>query len=228
MARENHVTVVSLPPHCTHRLQPLDVSFMGPLKSYYSKAIEKFHRYTKGQPVKQANISTLFAEAYGKAAQPATAENGFRRTGLYPLDRGVFTDEDFAHSDLSTPAASDQIIKTKSRSRNDSIDLEEDFIGFGEAMIYHSKESGHVRASSVLSSRTSVANIKVFPNDIMPLPRHTIQSSLKRGRAAEKAAVLTSDNFIHELRLKKIKKEKENHNENNVIKSKKGARKKRV
>ncbi|KAG1696941.1 hypothetical protein GQR58_006140 [Nymphon striatum] len=37
MARENGLTIVTFPPHCSHRLQPLDVSFYGPLKSYYKK-----------------------------------------------------------------------------------------------------------------------------------------------------------------------------------------------
>lgn len=39
-ARENNVHVLSLPPHCSHKLQPLDVSFMSPFKTHLSKAIE--------------------------------------------------------------------------------------------------------------------------------------------------------------------------------------------
>ncbi|EDS26848.1 conserved hypothetical protein [Culex quinquefasciatus] len=39
-ARENNVHVLSLPPHCSHKLQPLDVSFMSPFKPHLSKAIE--------------------------------------------------------------------------------------------------------------------------------------------------------------------------------------------
>ena len=39
LARENGLTLVTFPPHCSHRLQPLDVSFYGPLKSYYKKAL---------------------------------------------------------------------------------------------------------------------------------------------------------------------------------------------
>lgn len=115
LARDNHVTVVSLPPHCTHRLQPLDVSFMGPLKSYYSKAIEQFLRVTHGQPVRQVNIAALFGDAYGKAALVATAENGFLRTGIYPMDITVFKDEDFNPSE-----ASDVPLKTSDKHPNTS------------------------------------------------------------------------------------------------------------
>jgi len=38
LARENGVTIVTFPPHCSHRLQPLDVSVYGPFKSYYNSA----------------------------------------------------------------------------------------------------------------------------------------------------------------------------------------------
>lgn len=37
LARVNHVTIISLPPHTTHKLQPLDKTFMGALKSHYSE-----------------------------------------------------------------------------------------------------------------------------------------------------------------------------------------------
>ena len=36
LARQNGVIMLSLPPHCTHRMQPLDVSFMKPLSSNFS------------------------------------------------------------------------------------------------------------------------------------------------------------------------------------------------
>ena len=44
LARNNHVVMVSLPPHSTHKLQPLDKTFMGPIKVYYSEEIRKWIR----------------------------------------------------------------------------------------------------------------------------------------------------------------------------------------
>ncbi|KAI5733985.1 hypothetical protein M8J77_001063 [Diaphorina citri] len=38
MARDNNVVLLLwFPPHCTHRMQPLDVSLMGPLSTYYEQ-----------------------------------------------------------------------------------------------------------------------------------------------------------------------------------------------
>lgn len=33
-AKENGIIILCLPPHCTNRLQPLDVSFFAPLKRW--------------------------------------------------------------------------------------------------------------------------------------------------------------------------------------------------
>ena len=40
-------------------------------------------------------VAELFEEPYGKAASVNTAVSGFRATGLWPLDFGVFTDADY-------------------------------------------------------------------------------------------------------------------------------------
>ncbi|XP_021706502.1 uncharacterized protein LOC110678188 [Aedes aegypti] len=50
-ARESFVTVVCLPPHCSHKLQPLDISFMGPLKTSFSQAVEDYLKSHPGRVV---------------------------------------------------------------------------------------------------------------------------------------------------------------------------------
>lgn len=39
-AREVGIVMLSLPPHCTHRMQPLDLTFFKPLSTYYNQAID--------------------------------------------------------------------------------------------------------------------------------------------------------------------------------------------
>lgn len=36
LARDNHESILYLPPHCSHRLQPLDVAFVKPLIAFYT------------------------------------------------------------------------------------------------------------------------------------------------------------------------------------------------
>lgn len=38
-ARQYNIVIVTLPPHCSHKLQPLYVTLFGPFKTAYSRAI---------------------------------------------------------------------------------------------------------------------------------------------------------------------------------------------
>lgn len=42
-AKEHGVVLLTLPPHCTHKMQPLDVGVFGPFMTYYNQAIANFH-----------------------------------------------------------------------------------------------------------------------------------------------------------------------------------------
>lgn len=94
-ARANHVTIVCLPPHCTHKMQPLDVSVMYPLSVYHNQSLEKWMNNNPGRPVTVFQIAKIFGEAYLKAAIPTNAINGFAKTGICPLNPEVFTEVDF-------------------------------------------------------------------------------------------------------------------------------------
>ncbi|KAJ8964063.1 hypothetical protein NQ314_005146 [Rhamnusium bicolor] len=98
-ARDNGIIMLQLPSHTTHRMQPLDVAFFRPLGLYYIQAQETFLRQHIGKPVTQYDVVTLLAEAYGRAATVGTAENAFKAAGIWPVNRHVFRDHDFAPSD---------------------------------------------------------------------------------------------------------------------------------
>ena len=40
-ADANRIILAVLPPHSTHRLQPLDIGMFSPLATYYSQAIDR-------------------------------------------------------------------------------------------------------------------------------------------------------------------------------------------
>ena len=84
-ARNSNVILLSLPSHCTHRLQPLDVSFFESLKNYYNKEVQCWLRRHPGRAVTEFQIAELFSVAYGQAASVGNGVSGFRKCGIIPF-----------------------------------------------------------------------------------------------------------------------------------------------
>lgn len=98
LAKSNGVVVLSFPPHCSHRLQPLDRSVYGPFKRFISAAQDSWMRNHPGKPMTIYDIPSLVSEALPKAITPANIMNGFKATGIFPFNRNIFSDADFAPS----------------------------------------------------------------------------------------------------------------------------------
>jgi len=96
LAKANNVVLLVLPSHCSHRLQPLDLSFFKALNSYYNNEIVTWLRNHQGRSVCEEQVAGLFAAAYGKAATVSNAVKGFEKAGIHPFRDDLFTDEDFA------------------------------------------------------------------------------------------------------------------------------------
>lgn len=100
VARAHHVVIICLPPHSTHKMQPLDVAFMSPFKTYYAQEISQWLKQHPGRVVTVYQVAELFGMAYNRAATAETAVNGFRKTGMFPVNRNIFRDYDFADNSL--------------------------------------------------------------------------------------------------------------------------------
>lgn len=70
---------------------------MHPLKTYYNEEIRTWLANHKDpvRVVTHYQMSELLDKVYMKAATMETDINGFKKTGIYPLNRNVFHDHDF-------------------------------------------------------------------------------------------------------------------------------------
>ncbi|XP_030745251.1 uncharacterized protein LOC115890301 [Sitophilus oryzae] len=102
--RQKGIIMIGFPPHTTHRLQPLDVSFFGPLKSFFSRECDNHLVNHPGQLIGDKHICQLFGKAYNRAATVSNAVNGFKKCGLQPFDPFVFGDDDFVMAETTERA----------------------------------------------------------------------------------------------------------------------------
>ena len=103
IAREHGVILLSLPPHCSHKMQPLDVCFFRPLKLHLAKEQDSWMRNHFGRKMGKYQVVPLFSAAYMKAATMENAVNAFSKTGIFPCNRNAFGDGDFAASSRPPP-----------------------------------------------------------------------------------------------------------------------------
>ena len=100
-ARDNHIYMLSTPPHTTHKLQPLDRVFFKPFKEAYGSASASWMRQNPGDRLTEYDVVGLVNTAFTKVARPEIAQNGFRCTGIQPFHREIFSDLDFLGSALT-------------------------------------------------------------------------------------------------------------------------------
>lgn len=96
--RENHIHLLSLPPHASHRLQPLDLGVFGNLKLFYAQECETWLTNNPGLTITQRTFAKIFGKAYSKIMHPKYGIKAFKKGGIEPYNRYIFSDEDFLPS----------------------------------------------------------------------------------------------------------------------------------
>ncbi|GBL79293.1 hypothetical protein AVEN_92505-1 [Araneus ventricosus] len=96
--RENHITFLTLPPHASHVLQPLDKCFFAPLKALYSSETEKWLVQNTGKAITLYKFSGIFQKAYNATARVQLAEKAFRVAGIEPNNPDIISEDCYSPS----------------------------------------------------------------------------------------------------------------------------------
>lgn len=199
-AKKAHVVLLCLPAHCTHRLQPLDVSFFAPLENYYSQEVRVWLKEHPGRTVSIYQIASLFAKAYNKAATVGIALSGFRATGIYPLNPNIFPDYLYLPSAATDIPEDGQI--NEQQSNNETKAQTDPLNCDSTASI-----SGNLSAQS--HSKNEETDVSVILKELSPVPVASASTS-RRQKKNSYQSVLTESPFLNELKEKEAeKKEKE-------------------
>lgn len=95
-AKEQNIIMYMLPAHTTHPLRPLDVGVFKHFKVAYNNECRRFHQTNPTQILRHQDLCRLTANAMTRAMTPRKVVAGFRRTGIFPLNPNVVTDEQLA------------------------------------------------------------------------------------------------------------------------------------
>lgn len=94
--KTNFIHMVSLPPHTSHHLQPLDLTFFGPLKGALYREYDLQLSSTGHEKITEYDVAELLNRAFMKVATMEKAVAGFRSAGIFPLNPDRFDEDDFA------------------------------------------------------------------------------------------------------------------------------------
>lgn len=86
--------MLTIPPHASHKTQPLDRTVFGPLKAYYNTACDNWMVHNAGKPVTIYDIAECFGQAFLRAFTPHNIQSGFRTTGIFPFNSEIFTEDE--------------------------------------------------------------------------------------------------------------------------------------
>ena len=109
---ELHILLLILPPHSTHRLQPLDVSLFAPLAIYYTNGLNSLLNKSLGMiNITKRTFWSVFWPAWRQAFTTNNITSGFAKTGIWPYNPSIVLDV-IMKKPPSTLMESSQILKT--------------------------------------------------------------------------------------------------------------------
>lgn len=186
-ASANQITMICLPPHTTHFIQPLDRSFFRPLKTYFDQACKTFQSNHPGRAITKLQFGTLLSKAWGKAASAENAMNGFRVCGLYPIDRQAIPDYAFAPAEVSETTIQSGVAESVDTSTP---------VRAPESSSTEHADTHHAdtHPSTPAQSEPVPSSVEVSFSELHPTPKIK-RVAKKPGGRKQSAAVLTSPTY---------------------------------
>lgn len=207
--KDNGIFVLSLPPHCSHKLQPLDRSCFGPFKGLVNTICDNWVSNNPGDRMTIYHIPGIIDGTLAKAASNENIRAGFECTGICPLNENKFADHEFAPSIVT-----DRDIRDPDPAGNENGD-DDGFLNESFSSVAAFEEiAGAARTSTPLPTDNEASNMSVSARsdvsedvlnatleNIRPYPKAAPRKSTpRRGRKTRRSEILTSSPVLNELR----------------------------
>jgi len=172
------IVLLSFPPHCSHKLQPLDRSVYGPFKKFINQNMTAWMHNNPEKRITIYDIPHISCGAIISAATPKNILNGFSVSGIWPFNRDAFSEDEYAPSSVT-----DIMIDIQAQTSSEPVKHVEatDTPSFqSEKIILHDVDQ-------------QPSETMISPEQIKPYPKVQFkEKALKKGgRKKGKTAILT-------------------------------------
>ncbi|CAG4996929.1 unnamed protein product [Parnassius apollo] len=93
-AREEKITIMKIPPHTSDNLQPLDIAVNKSFKDKWDVELVKWQRLNVGKVLPNKDFSRIIGQVWGHI-NPLVCAAGFRKAGIYPLNKNAIPENKF-------------------------------------------------------------------------------------------------------------------------------------
>ena len=214
--RDHGIELITLPPHSTHKLQPLDRCYFKSLKKAFSMEADNWMVTNPGRRITIHDMAGLTGKAFLRSAVPERAINGFRTCGLWPFDPNIFTDVDFVAAEMTEedmPGTSDDRVEDTSPQqtpdnpcipvRTDDVpdatatdcDAASEATATGvatatrEAMASDCHAERETTAAETMVPGTDATRENIVPGETMATDTSVARKSLARGEASNSSCI---------------------------------------
>ncbi|XP_025192175.1 uncharacterized protein LOC112592366 [Melanaphis sacchari] len=198
-SKENGITILSFPPHCSHKLQPLDRSVYGPLKKYISSAFDSWMVNNPGKTMTIYEIPEMVKQALPLAATPNNITADFMPSYVTDRPFNIETENQQDPLNQTTEELNTDLILCTSNQAYNTQELE------SNSPVIQQVENIVVSIPAEAST-SNTQNQKIIaksPEDIRPLPKAGARKQGRQHPRKRCTAILTDTPEKDKLEAKK-------------------------
>lgn len=149
LAQENGITILKLPPHTSHLLQPLDLAVFRSFKTAWDEELVSWQRQNQGMKLPKKIFSEKVRKVWNTIT-PLVIQNGFKKAGIYPFNASVVPNEKYH------PEALKRFENLKTCKINETVDVnandmvsDADIAGPSNASLVNQTDEKQAQATNV-------------------------------------------------------------------------------
>ena len=195
--------MLTLPPHCSHTLQPLDRTVYGPLKKFYNVACNAWQLRHPGQTITIYDVAENLGSSYPQAFTPGNITSGFRVSGIWPFNRDIFGDDEYLSAYVTDRPApvepaeienSDnaEIEDSDNATNNDNTDAQQSSTCSNVPYIDDAQPSTSKPVATEDTSDSEFSGKHFSPEEVRPFPKAPMRKTTKSaGKRRAHTQILT-------------------------------------